>query len=322
MRRTLQEQIAANKRASAVWVALLVILLTALGTAIVGTYAPDYWIAGSVASLVAALLSAVIAAKAGPGIVLSISGARDATAAEDQVLRNVTEEMAIAAGVPMPQVRVIDDGAPNAFATGPDPRHGVVCVTTGLLRKLNRDELQGVVAHEMGHIRNYDIRFMTTVGMIAGMIPLLSDFFLRSLWWGGGRSRKSSNSDSGNLGFVFLAVGLVLAILAPLFAKILELAVSRQREYLADATAAELTRNPEGLANALRKIAADPEPLEAANRATQHLYIVNPLRRLDSIFSTHPPTEERIRRLLGGMGTPIDQGANDGDPLRDWAQRG
>jgi heat shock protein HtpX len=221
------------------------------------------------------------------------------------VLDNVTEEMAIAAGIPKPKLYVIDDTSPNAFATGKNPETGVVCCTTGLLNKLNRDELQGVIAHEMSHIRNYDIRFMTTISLIAGLIPLLSDFLMRMGWFGGGRRSRDSDSNNGAQS-IFMIVAIILAILAPIFSVLLQMAVSRKRELLADASAAELTRYPEGLASALRRISDDPEPLEAANRATQHLYIVNPLKRnteqSSALFSTHPPIEERIEALSHLMG--------------------
>jgi heat shock protein HtpX len=304
MRKTLQQQIAENKRASYVYAFLLVLLLAGLGTVIVGVLAPRAWYLGTAGAAALGLIVSLVALTSGPDILLSISHAREANAQEDQVLNNVCEEMAIAGGIPKPKLYVIDDSAPNAFATGNDPQHGVVVFTTGLIDKLDRDELQGVMAHEMSHIRNYDIRFMTSVALIAGLIPLLADFFLRMMWWGGG-SRRSRDKDEGGLQAVFMIVGLVLAILAPIFSVLLQLAVSRQREFLADASAAEMTRYPEGLARALQKIASDPEPLEAANRATQHMYIVNPLKGDGgtSLFSTHPSTQERIQRLLGMMGT-------------------
>jgi len=190
---------------------------------------------------------------------------------------------------------LIGDSAPNAFATGRDPQHAAIVVTTGLLDKLDRLELEGVIAHEMAHIQNYDIRLSTIAAVLVGTVVLLSDVFLRSMRWG--RRRGSRKSGSGLL----VLVGLVLAILAPLAAQLLRMAVSRNREYLADASGAMLTRFPDGLAGALEKISADPEPLEAANKATAHLYIINPLREwggwANSLFSTHPPVEERVRRL-------------------------
>jgi heat shock protein HtpX len=200
----------------------------------------------------------------------------------------------------MPAIYVIDDSAPNAFATGRDPEHASVAITTGLMEKLSRDELQGVMAHELSHVGNRDILFATMVGIMVGSIVLIADFFLRSFIWGGGR-RRSRDSRGGGGGAILVLIALLFAILAPLFAKLLQLAVSRQREYLADASAVKLTRYPEGLASALEKIARDREVLEVANRATQHLYIVNPIKpfekRAKSLFSTHPPLEERVARL-------------------------
>jgi heat shock protein HtpX len=308
MRRTLQEQIDANKRASTIYTFFLILLLTALGTAIFGAYYPRQWYLGTAGSFVAALIVAIIARKAGSSILLSLSGAREATAAEDQVLNNVVEEMAIASGLPKPKIYVIDDASPNAFATGDSPENAAVAITTGLLAKLDRDELQGVMAHELSHIRNYDVRFMTTIAMIAGLIPLLADSFLRMQWWGGGR-RRSNNSNDNGLAAIFMIVGLILSILAPISAKLLELAVSRQREFLADASAAEITRYPEGLARALAKIANDPTPMQHANRATQHMYIINPRHLsgegVSNLFSTHPSTQERIRRLMQGQDLPV-----------------
>ena len=304
MKRTLQQQIEANRRGSMVMVFLLVLVLAGLGTAIVGTYAPKMWYLGTAGAGLLGIIMSFVARAGGPSILLGLAHAREATHAEDQVLSNVVEEMAIASGLPKPKIFVIDDEAPNAFATGKDPQNGMIAVTTGLLRKLDRDELQGVVAHEMAHIRNYDIRFMTTVALIAGLIPMLADMFMRMQWFGGGRNRDNDR-DSNQLAAVFQIVGIVLSILAPIFAVLLEMAVSRKREYLADATAAEMTRYPEGLARALKKIAMDPDPLEVANRATQHMYIVNPLQLAGTgsdLFSTHPPTEERIRALMGIAG--------------------
>jgi heat shock protein HtpX len=200
----------------------------------------------------------------------------------------------------MPVVYVINDTAPNAFATGRAPQHSAVAVTTGLLDKLNRNELQGVIAHEMSHIRNFDIRYAMLMGVMVGSIALLCDMFLRMSFYGGlGRGRSRDDRRGGNPIIMILAIAL--AILAPIFATIVQLAMSRRREYLADASAVELTRYPDGLADALQKIASDQEVLEAANRATQHMYIVNPIKsfeaRASSMLSTHPPIQDRIRRL-------------------------
>lgn len=304
MRRTLQDQIAANQRASFVYSAMLVVVLAALGSVTSAYYGGEeyWWVGGAGAGLLGVVL-AMVAWYAGPSIVLSISQARQATDLERRTLDNVAEEMAIAAGIPKPQVHIIDDSAPNAFATGRDPKSGVVVFTTGLIQKLDRDELQGVMAHEIAHIRNYDIRLMTVLSIVAGLVPLLADFLMRSMWWGAGR-RGSRDRDGA--GAIIVVIGLLFAILAPIFAKLLELAVSRQREYLADATAAELTRFPDGLARALEKISKDQEVLEVANRATEHMYIVNPFKpfedRAASLFSTHPPLEDRVRRLRNLMG--------------------
>ncbi len=237
-------------------------------------------------------------------IVLGISKARPVTKDEFPYLYNVVEGLAIAAGLPAPKCYVIDDTAPNAFAAGRKPETAVICVTTGLLEKLNRVELEGVVAHEMSHIRNYDVRLQTVVVVMAGVVALLSDWMLRSfMWGGGGRRRGRSKSGSGGADGILILVGLALAVLSPFIATVIQMAVSRKREFLADASGAMLTRYPAGLASALRKISADPEPLEAANKATAHLYIVNPLKNIkggggvNRLFTTHPPIEERIAAL-------------------------
>jgi heat shock protein HtpX len=232
-----------------------------------------------------------------------MSGAHPADGPEYAHLVNSVEGIAIAAGLPKPRVYVIDDSAPNAFATGRDPEHAVVCVTTGLFEKMNRVELEGVIGHEMSHIKNYDIRFSTMVVVMVGIIALLSDWFLRSLWWGGGMrsERRDDDNDRGGSSAIWMIVGIVVAILAPISALLMQAVLSRQREYLADANGALLTRYPEGLASALEKIAGDSEPLEAANKATAALYICNPLKDIggavNNLFDTHPPIEERIRRL-------------------------
>jgi heat shock protein HtpX len=208
------------------------------------------------------------------------------------------EGLAIAAGLPKPRCYIIDDTAPNAFASGRNPKNSVIVVTTGLLQKLNRAELEGVIAHEMAHIKNYDILVQTLAVVMVGIVALLSDWILRTFLWGG---RRRSSKDGGNIGAIIVVVGLILAIFSPFIAQLIRLAVSRKREFLADANGAFLTRYPPGLASALRKLDADREPLEAANKATAHLYIVNPLKDIkgtvNKLFSTHPPIKERIAAL-------------------------
>jgi heat shock protein HtpX len=246
-------------------------------------------------------LSAIGSYYGGDKLVLASSHATEATPQQVPGLFNVVNEMAIAAGVPMPKVYVIDDPSPNAFATGRDPEHSSIAVTTGLLQKMNREELQGVIGHEMSHIRNYDIRFTLIVGVLVGSIALLAQIFLRyTFWFGGGRSRSSERGGGGGFAVVMLVIGVIMAILAPIFSALVTMAVSRQREYLADASSVELTRNPYGLESALAKLASDGTPLHSANGATQHLYIVNPLKKLGggvNLFSTHPPIVDRINRL-------------------------
>jgi heat shock protein HtpX len=234
-------------------------------------------------------------------IVTSISRARPASETEFRQLHNIVEEMAIASGLPKPRIYVIDDTAINAFATGRDPKHSVVCVTTGCLNRLNRAELTGVIAHEMSHIKNYDVRVMTMAAILVGLAVLLSDFLLRWFLWGGFGQNRSSRDGGGLLMIAAIALGIVLAILTPIIAQVIKFALSRQREYLADASAAQLTRYPQGLAGALKKIKVDTEPLEAANKATAHLYIADPLKGqklwMKSLFASHPPIDERISRL-------------------------
>jgi heat shock protein HtpX len=216
----------------------------------------------------------------------------------------------------MPAVYLIDDTAPNAFATGRDPKHASIAITTGLLQKLDREELQGVIGHELSHVRNYDIRYSLLVGVLVGTVALLADFFLRFTFWGGFGGRRSSNDRDGGGGLqaIVFVLAIVLAILAPFFTRLVQLAVSRQREYLADASSVELTRNPQGLERALAAIAEDPEVLEVANRATQHLYFTNPIKKFEArskgLFSTHPPIVDRINRLRALSGeTPLGTAA-------------
>jgi heat shock protein HtpX len=299
------EQIARNRRASWLLAGLVVAILAGLGFVI--GYATIGSTPGGLGLLgvfgVVAIVWSIIGYYTGDKMVLAVSGARRVTHAEEPQLYNVVEEMTIAAGLPqVPAVYVLDDAAPNAFATGRDPQHASVAVTRGLIERLDREELQGVIAHEMSHIRNYDIRFQTLVGILVGMIALVADFFLRWSFWGGmGRRRGGGNSGGDQAQAIFMVVALVLAILAPLAAYAVQFAVSRRREYLADASAVELTRNPLGLARALNDIAADPRPLKSANRATAHLYVENPLKKTKEatgVFDTHPPVRQRIAVLL------------------------
>jgi heat shock protein HtpX len=292
------EQIRSNKRRSFVLVLFFVVLI--FGLTWVFEQVMGFGQAGLILAVIIASISALAGYYGSDKVVLGISRAHRASREDYPYLYNVVEGLAIAAGVPTPQCYVIDDTAPNAFATGRDPAHSVICVTTGLLQKMNRAELEGVIGHEMSHIRNFDIRLQTLAVVMVGIVALLSDWILRGFFWGGGRRGGRSK---GNAGAILLIIGLVMAALAPLASQLIRLAISRRREFLADAGSAELTRNPAELASALRKIAADTEPLEAANKATAHLFIVSPLKdfrtRVNSLFDTHPPIEERIKALEG-----------------------
>jgi len=321
---TFRDQIAANKRASFVLVfcfvlfvaAFAIILAIAFLSLSTGRASWDEIYSGGIVGVIAAIVAALLCGAAylgGENIVLGVSGAHPIRHSDDPELFNVVEEVAIAAGVPMPRVFLINDSAMNAFATGRDPQNGIVAITTGLRSRLTRDELQGVLAHEMGHIRNYDIRLMLLLAVLIGVIVMLSDFFWRALrsgaHWGG--TSRYRNDESGNrrsepgvagiIIAVLVVLAFILSIIAPILAQIIQLAVSRKREYMADASAVEFTRNPQGLIDALRKLSNDTEQLETANRGTAHLYIVNPIKRFaalsGSMFSSHPPIEDRIKAL-------------------------
>jgi heat shock protein HtpX len=295
---TFRERIAVNRRNSllliAAFLAFVAVFGYVIGWAWIGD--PAGALFGLVLAFVVGTISGLITYYGGGRMVLAASRAREISHEDAPVLFNVVEEMAIAAGLPMPKVYIIDDSAPNAFATGRDPEHAAVAVTSGLLEKLDRDELQGVIAHEMSHVGNFDIRYAMLVGVLVGTTVLISDFFLRGLWFGGGRRQGGGQGQ-----IIMLVVAILLAILAPFFARLIQLSISRQREYLADATAVQLTRNPKGLADALQKISGDREVLESANRATAHLYIANPIKKFEKrskgLFSTHPPMEKRIEIL-------------------------
>lgn len=238
-------------------------------------------------------------------IILSISGAKPATRNEFFDFYTVTENLCLGQGLPLPKLYVIHDSAMNAFATGRDPKHAVICATTGLLSRLNRAEIEGVVAHELSHVKNYDIRLMSIVTVLVGLVSLMADWMLRMSRFG--RGKRDNDSGGGSQIQIIMFVGaIILALLSPIIAQLIKLAVSRNREFLADATGAGMTKNPEGLAKALEKISGDREPLEAANKATAHLYIANPLKNLhggvgmfSKLFMTHPPAKERISALRG-----------------------
>lgn len=235
-------------------------------------------------------------------IVLATSGAKPIKKSDNPELFRIVENLCIGDGLPMPKIYIINDPSPNAFATGRDPNHAIVCVTSGILQVLDKTELEGVIAHELSHVKNFDIRLMGVVAVLVGFIAILANLFVNQLWWGGlGRDRDSR--DSGNLQIIFLVIGIVLAILSPIAATLIQLAVSRKREFLADASGALLTRYPEGLASALEKISKDPHALKTASNATAHLFIINPFKNKEhkqwftSLFDTHPPIEERIKIL-------------------------
>lgn len=232
-------------------------------------------------------------------IVLKLNNARPATREEDLKLVNILDSLVISAGLPeKPQLYVIEDAQPNAFATGRNPKHAVICVTTGLLEKLDYYELEGVLAHEMSHIKNYDILLSAVVSVMVGFVVILSDWFTRISFYGGRRGRDGDNDNNGNA--IIMLIGLIFLILAPIFGQLMQLAISRKREFLADATAIEFTRNPDGLISALEKISADPNELKVANKATENMYIANPFRnkkKSSDLWSTHPSTEARIEAL-------------------------
>ena len=314
---TFYQQISSNRRRSVLLVLILAAILGIFGF-VIGFAMSGSWQGGIVAVVVALIITGLLTSVsyfAGDSIVLSASGARQVNEASAPQLINIVHELSIAANLPPPKVYLIEDTAPNAFATGRDPKHASVAITTGLLQKLDREELQGVIGHELAHVRNLDIRFTLLVAVMVGSIALLADFFLRFTFWGGmsggGRSRGSRDGGGGGLVIIMVVVGLILAIVAPIVARLVQVAVSRQREYLADSSSVELTRNPYGLQRALAKIGTDREVLEVANRATQHLYIVNPIKKFESraagLTATHPPILDRINRLRQLTGeAPID----------------
>ena len=308
---TFHTLIAKNRRNSFLLIAAFLLVFVGLGMLIGyvwgrGEMAFSFLVAGIAAGV--AFLVMLASYYGGSSALLGMSRAHRITKADDPRLFNVVEELCIAAGVPVPRIYLIDDTAMNAFATGRNPKHSAVAITTGLRRKLTRDQLQGVMGHELSHVRHYDILFGMLMAVMVGILVMLCDVFLRSVFYGGvggrGRSRRKTTAKGGGgaIYLVIIILALLLAVIAPILARIIQMSLSRQREYLADAGSVELTRNPEGMAGALAKLAGDQEVLEVANRATAPLYIVHPIKKFEarakSIFSTHPPIKDRIARLM------------------------
>jgi heat shock protein HtpX len=282
-------QIAANKRKTVLIMFIFLVIIGLLGWIVSNIYgSPSFLYLAFIIGGVYALIQYFAAAK----LALSMNSAHEVTKKEEPRLYRTVENLAITNGMPTPRVYVIDDPAPNAFATGRDPDHAVVCATTGLLKKMSDTEIEGVMAHEMGHVKNYDIRVMMIVFGLVSAIGLIADIILHMFWWGGDDRERSPNP-------ILIVVGIAAAILAPLAASLVQLAVSRRREYLADSTGALTTRYPEGLISALKKIAAHGSVMRKQNTATAHLFFANPLKNggLANLFSTHPPIEDRIARL-------------------------
>lgn len=300
--------IASNRRKTVLMVVLFLLVIAvaveAFGIVIGLPIVPATVVAGM--GIGVSLLVAYWAYHSGDSLVLGVSAARPASPQEHAAFFRTVENLCIGAGTPMPKLYVIDDSAPNAFAIGRDPAHASVAVTTGLLEKMERLELEGVLAHELSHIRNYDTRLMMMTAVLVGLVAILVDVALRMTWFGAGTRRRYKGKGEDAVGALLLVAAVVALILAPILARLIQMAVSREREYLADASGALLTRYPDGLARALEKIAADKEPLEVATKGTEHLYIANPLKgqesALNDLFSTHPPIEDRIARLRAMAG--------------------
>jgi len=304
------ELIQLNKRKSLFLFFIMGITLLVLGYFIGEVWlGRDGWLAGLTIAFVIWIIMSLLSYFSGDSIILALSKAKKVDRSNYPQLYNVVEEMKIASNLPkVPEIYIIPDPAPNAFATGRTPEKSAVVVTAGLLAKLNRDELQGVIAHEISHIMNRDILFMTFSGVLLGSIVFLSHIFLRSLWFSGGNRRRNSGKSGGQLQLILMLVAILMAVLAPIMARLLYLAISRKREYLADASSVRLTRYPEGLASALEKIADNDLRLKSANQATAGLYIANPLnkkgKKLSNLSSTHPPISERVRilrNIAGGV---------------------
>lgn len=293
---SIYSQIDSNKRKTWLVMALFIAFISTI--AYVFGKASGFGVSYAALALIISGVMSLVSYFFSDSLVLAVSGAKPVEEKNDPELYYLIENLAIAAGIPKPRLYLITDASPNAFATGRDPAHGVVCVTSGLREKLNRSELEGVIAHEMSHIGDYDTRLMAIVTILVGLVALLADWFMRSLWWGGS-NRDEDNKAEG----IFMIIGIALAIFSPIIATLIQLAISRRREFLADANGAYLTRYPEGLARALEKIAADKTVASFANNATAHLYIENPFKGKDTkswfagLFDTHPPIAERIKLL-------------------------
>ena len=291
------DEISSNKRKSFLLIVVFFAFAIFLGFVLGIVYGNQYF--GLALAMIIGTIYFLFSYYGGANAILTMTKAKEATKPQYTHLINTVEGLAIAAGLPQcPKIYVIDDSALNAFATGRSPEHAAVTVTTGLLQKMNKLELEGVLAHELSHIKNYDIRVMMLSAVMVGLTVLLSDFLLRSFLWGSHGKEREHNQ----LSFVFIIIGIALAVLSPIIGELIKLAISRKREYLADASGALLTRYPKGLADALRKIKDDPDPLvDHANKATAHLFISTPFRKskgvMNSLFSTHPPIEERIKKL-------------------------
>lgn len=287
-------RIDSNKRRSVLLIFLFIVVILALGY-IFGKIT-GYGYAGLWIAVIISILMSLFSYYSGDKVALATSGAKETKKTDNPYVYRMVENLCITAGLPMPKIYVISDSGINAFATGRDPKHASIAITQGAIDKLENEELEGVIAHELSHIKNYDIRLMMIVIVLIGIVVLMSDILIRSQFFGRRRSREGAD-----IGMILLVAGIVLAILSPIFAQLIQLAISRKREYLADASAALLTRYPDGLANALEKIEKDGCALKRANNATAHLYITNPFgkkkRLFANLFSTHPPIEERVSVL-------------------------
>ncbi|MEJ5185471.1 MAG: M48 family metalloprotease [Candidatus Geothermincolales bacterium] len=318
---TFYEEIRKNKLKSAFLVSGFIAVVLLLGYFVGLIWGRDYAMFGLLVATLIAIVMSLVSYYHSDKIALASVGARPVTREEYPYYVNTVEGLALAAGIPMPRTYIIETPAMNAFATGRDPEHAAIAVTTGLLERCNRLELEGVIAHEISHIKNYDIRLMSMVVVLVGLVVIFSEIMLRSLFFGGGRRRSEGEGQGeGVVYLVLMLLGLAFLIISPILAQLLQLAISRRREFLADASAAMLTRYPEGLASALEKLTVEAKPFPQASNAVAHLFIVQPFRARvkpgkrykTSIWDTHPPVEERIRRLRAMAGLEGMRGPEQG----------